>query len=448
MNGKVMTNLKTSIGYGSGDFALNLFWQGTGFYLFFYFTDVVGLPNAVAGTVFAIGGLWDAITDPAMGYIAERTKSRWGRYRPYLLFGSVPLGLSLVLLFSLPALKGEPASWMVALIALILFRTCYTVVSIPYSTLGARMTTNSDDRTRLSAIRMYCAFLGGIAVIGVAGLLQSYYADGQAFHYLGIFCAVAGTIVLFLCFRYTAQRAEWSTRAQPATSMRQLVSSLSNNRPFLILLISIVFVSAATTVVTSTVLYIFEYAFDDRLMGNNAILIMTGAPLITIPIWSAIALKFGKKNTWITGCVVTIIGLLSLYFHHSGSVYFALFSYGIITLGLSSFSVLFWSMLPDTIEYGEYKTGVRNESSIIGFVSSAQKAALAASVFLLGLMLDVVGYSAGVAQTSETLNGLLAVVCLAPALALVGTIITMVYYPITARSHAEIVTALGENDGP
>ena len=447
MNGEAMTNLKTSIGYGSGDFALNLFWQGTGFYLFFYFTDVVGLPNAVAGTVFAIGGLWDAITDPAMGYIAERTKSRWGRYRPYLLFGSVPLGLSLVLLFSLPAIKGSAASWVVALLALLLFRTCYTVVSIPYSTLGARMTTNSDERTHLSAIRMYCAFLGGMAVIGAAALLQSYYPDGEVFRYLGIFCAVTGTIVLFLCFRYTAQRVGRNTQALPATSFRQLMTSLMSNRPFLVLLISIVFVSAATTVVTSTVLYIFEYAFDDRLMGNNAILIMTGAPLITIPIWSAVALKFGKKNTWITGCAVTIIGLLSLYFYASGSVYSALFSYGIITLGLSSFSVLFWSMLPDTIEYGEYTTGVRNESSIIGFVSSAQKAALAASVFLLGLMLDMVGYSAGVEQTSETLNGLLTVVCLAPGLAMVGAIIAMVYYPITARSHAEMVTVLSENDG-
>lgn len=442
MNGIAMSNLKNNIGYGSGDFALNLFWQGTGFYLFFYFTDVVGLPNVVAGTVFAVGGLWDAVTDPAMGYVAERTKSRWGRYRPYLLFGSVPLGLSLILLFSLPALEGSTTSWVVALLALILFRTCYTVVSIPYSTLGARMTTNSDERTRLSAIRMYCAFLGGVSVIGVAALLQSYYPDGQAFKYLGIFCAIAGTIVLFLCFSYTAQRVPRDTNTSHALSFGQLISSLSQNKPFLVLLIGIVFVSAATTVVTTTVLYIFEHVFGDRMMGNNAILIMTGAPLITIPIWSALALRFGKKAAWATGCVVSIVGFLSLYWTPSSSIVFAMISYCIITLGLSSFSVLFWSMLPDTIEYGEYMTGVRNESTIIGFVSSAQKLALATSVFLLGLMLDAVGYSAGVEQSDVVVDGLLMVVCLTPCFALFAALISIMFYPITARSHGEMVLAL------
>ncbi len=190
-------SLRSRIGYGSGDYALNLFWQGVGFYLFFFYTDVLGLPNATAGFIFAIGGLWDALSDPLMGYIAERTKSKWGIYRPYLLFGSLPLALSFILLFSQPPLDEGNFRLLYILIVLLIFRTSYTIVSIPYSALSARLTHNSRERTKIAGTRMYCGFLGALTVIGLSSLLQANFADEQAFLFLAGVCEIILIFTLY-----------------------------------------------------------------------------------------------------------------------------------------------------------------------------------------------------------------------------------------------------------
>lgn len=433
---------KIRIGYGSGDFGLNLFWQGAGFFLFFFYTDVIGLPNAVAGTIFALGGIWDAVTDPVMGYLAERTRSRWGSYRPYILVGLLPLAATFVLLFSVPAGVSENYIAGMVLLALLGFRTAYTVVSIPYSTFGARLTSDSDERTRLAGIRMYCGFLGGISVIAAARFLQARFADETAFQYMAAFCALLGVAVLLLCLLGTRNAPTTHWTAQPATSLFTLLASLGKNLPFLLILGGIIGVTVATTIIGKTILYFFEYDLGDRLAGNTAILIMMGAPLITIPLWSAIALRAGKRPAWLIGCLITLSGLACLFFDHSGSTNRALFDYALITLGLSSFSVLFWSMMPDTIEHGEYRTGVRNEAVIIGVVSSAQKVSLALSAFVLGVLLDVIGYDAGVEQSMQTLEGLRQIITLIPAGAIAAALALIAFYPISTASHGKIIEAL------
>ncbi len=159
------------IGYGSGDFAFNLYWQGVSLYLFYFYTDVLGLPNALAGMIYAIGSMWDAITDPAMGYIAERTRSRWGRYRPYLLFVPIPLALSYLLLFWSPNGQSIPLLVAMALAGQFIFRLVFTIGSTPYSSLMARMTSSSKDRAGMAGARMVFAYMGSFAVVLLAGFL-------------------------------------------------------------------------------------------------------------------------------------------------------------------------------------------------------------------------------------------------------------------------------------
>ncbi len=437
------TNLPWSarLGYGVGDFALNLFWQGTGFYLLFFYTDVVGLPNAVAGLVFAIGGLWDAFTDPIMGVVAERTRSRWGAYRPYLLLGGLPLAGTFVLLFVTPqSVMGLPVA-VTALAALILFKTCYTVVSIPYSTLGARMTEDSDERTRVAGIRMYFGFLGGLTVISLANYMRDSFSDDQAFTIMAVVCSAISLGVLVLCFWGTKSAARRPANAPVAADFAQIVKTLALNKAFLLILAGIVMVTIAVTIISSTILYVFQYGFDDKSAGGTALLIMTGAPLITIPFWSFIALSLGKKRAWLLGCAATLFGLLTLYLSASSS-FAALFAFALIALGMSSFAVLFWSMLPDTIEYGEHETKVRNESSIIGVVSSGQKIALAATAYGVGLTLDAIGYSAGTAQSEETIDSLILFVTAVPAAAIMVSIFLMASYPISSSLHRKFTNEL------
>lgn len=430
------------IGYASGDFALNLFWQSTGFFLLFFYTNVMGLPNKTAGLIIMIGGIWDAFSDPLMGYLAERTRSRWGAYRPYLLLGAVPLSLSFIVLFwSPPSLEGGSLTAFV-LITLLIFRSCYTLVSIPYSTLGARVTSDSRERTRLMGVRMMAGFLGGLVVTGLAAYFRGQHTDQTAFMLLALTSAAISIVALIYCFRATGSAQRRPPNAPRAKNAGQAVTTLLHNQAFILIFFAIAFVAVGNVFINSTVLYYFEDAIGNKQAGDFALMMMTATPLVTIPIWSAIALKLDKKNSWILGSLSIILGCIILYFDTSGSVPLAYGTFIILNFGLSSFAVLFWSMLPDTIEYGEWKTGIRNESTIIGVVSSGQKISLALSAFVLGHLLDFIGYQAGMPQGPETIEGLRTLIAGVSGGALTLSALLIAFYPINAASHQEILREL------
>ena len=165
------------IGYGSGDFAFNLYWQGVSLYLFYFYTDVLGLPNSMAGIIYAVGSLWDAITDPAMGYAAERTRTRWGRYRPYLLFTPLPLALSYLLIFWHPGDVSITTMAVLALTGQFFFRLFFTMASTPYSSLMARMTQDANDRAGMAGARMLFAYAGGFTVVVLTGVMLEAVGD-------------------------------------------------------------------------------------------------------------------------------------------------------------------------------------------------------------------------------------------------------------------------------
>jgi GPH family glycoside/pentoside/hexuronide:cation symporter len=430
------------IGYGSGDFALNLFWQGTAFFLMFFYTNVVGLPNKTAGLIIMIGGIWDAFSDPLMGYLAERTRSRWGAYRPYLLFGALPLALSFTLIFWVPS--GLEGSTLTAftLITLLVFKSCYTLVSIPYSTLGARVTSDSRERTKLMGVRMMAGFAGGMVVTGLAAYFRGNYNAETAFSMLGIACTLVSIGALYYCFKSTDTAARRPTGAPPAENIKEALQALMHNKAFMLILGAIILVAVANVFINSTVLYYFSDAIGSEEAGNRALVLMTATPLIAIPIWSMIALRFDKKNSWILGSAVVIAGCGLLYMDESNAIPSAYFTYVLLNFGLSSYAVLFWSMLPDTIEYGEYATGVRNESTIIGVVSSGQKISLALSAYVLGHLLDGVGYQPGAEQPETAIEGLKLMIAGVPALALAASALMIAFYPITAAKHQEILRKL------
>lgn len=444
MNNPVIpkTKWKTFFGYGTGDFALNLFWQGTGFYLFFFYANVVGLPNTLIGTLFLVASIWDALSDPVMGFAAERTRSKWGPYRPYLLFGAIPLCLSFALLFTPFSFSTDFWTTVYYLGILLLFRTCYTIVSIPYSALSARVTRNSDARTKLAGIRMYFGFLGGISISFFAKILQETYSDAEAFHYMGIGAAIIAAGILFVCFKNTEESANPINEIFSEAGIMDSLKSILGNKPFILLVGGIMFVTVATTVIGQTMLFYFESQLGARSTGNTAIIIMTAAPLISIPLWASLTLKIGKRNAWILGSIIAIIGLGLLYFDTSRSSVFALIEVTLVTFGLSSYALIFWSMLPDTLEYGEFHSHVHSESLLIGIASSFQKISIGLSAFALGFLLDAVGYTAGAEQTHDTAKGVKSIFALIPIAALVTSSLLIFFYPITSKMHAQIITAL------
>jgi len=400
---------KSKLGYGSGDYALNLFGQSVGFYLFFYYNEVVGLSANLVGIVFIIAGIWDAVSDPIAGYITERTNTRWGAYRPYILFGALPLAISFALLFYPVQFQNEYMLAIYVVIILLLFRTFYTFVSIAYSALSARLTSPGPERVKLISVRMYCGFLGGLSVTALAGYLQEQYSDGKAFPILGFVCASIAIVVLLACFKSTTEYTRSGSTDRPALSFEELRKTLLNNPAFTSIPLGIFAVTIANTFVGTGLLYYFEHIVGNRLAGNSAIFIMVGTPIVTIPIWSFIAIKYGFKKTWQVGCLVGAIGVATL-FVDTQSIVLTVSKFGLIAIGLSAFSVLFWNMLPDAIEYGEKTTKVRNEAIIVGIASSFQKISGALSAFLFGFLIESyeIG-SSSVGQSSQSLVLILAI---------------------------------------
>ncbi|MBL4639473.1 MAG: MFS transporter [Kordiimonadaceae bacterium] len=433
---------KTFLGYGTGDYALNLFWQGTSFYLFFFYANVVGIPNTVVGTIFLIASVWDAITDPTMGFIAERTRSRWGPYRPYLLFGAVPLGVSFALLFTLVTFENKFWEAAYYLGILLLFRSCYTVVSIPYSALGARVTRNFDARTKLSGVRMYFGFLGGISISFFAKQMQGTYSDAEAFAYMGVGAGFLAIFILYFCFHATTESANPINKIVANARVTDGISSIFSNKPFLLLIGGFVMVNVATTVIGQTSLFYFENQFGGRDIGNTAIVFVLAAPLVGIPFWATVALKFGKRNTWIVGSLVALLGLGLIYVDQSNSTFLTLAEISLTSVGLSAYAILFWSMLPDTIEYGEVHSNIHSESLLIGIASSFQKITIGISAFAVGLLLDYVGFEAGTSFSNGTSQGLKNIFTLVPFGALCGSIAIIYFYPITAKMHGQFVATL------
>lgn len=432
--------------YGAGDFGLNFYWQGTGFFLLFFYTDIVGLPNTIAGAVYAIGGLVDAISDPAIGIVADRTQTQKGRYRPYLLYGAIPLGISFIMLFTVPLII--PASYLVAgaILTHILFRICYTTVSIPYSALGARLTFDAHERTRLAGMRMLFGALGGLCIVYLATQLRNNFNDADAIMATSLVAALAGTCLIYICYTYTVEKrfsqSPQQQRPTPQYSVKKISSLLMANKPFLILTAAIFLLTIANMIIIKTVLYRFDYILGATIAGGIAITAMTAVPLFAIPVWVLVYLKLDKQPAFLAGCVTVIAGLILLFIAGERSIAGSVISYGLIAAGFSSFAVGFWSILPDTIDYGHWKSGQRIESGLVGLASALQKIAIALAGLGVGIALDIFNYSAGELQSAFTLHSLHLFSTLAPLIMMIFCAALFLQYPLSSKEHSRIVDDL------
>ena len=430
------------IGYGSGDFAFNLYWQSISLYLFYFYTDVLGLPNAMAGIIYAIGSFWDAGTDPIMGYLADRTRTRWGRYRPYLLFVPIPMALGYILLLWHPDDMSVTSLGIVALIGQLVFRLLFTMASTPYSALMARMTQNSEDRAGMAGARMLFAYLGAFSVVALAGgLLENAENDSDAFMSLAIISGLLATAIFWICFAICREPPE-SDAEELRPTLKQTFASLKQNTPFLIVFAAVILMTTGVTVIGKTMIYFFEYQMGDRNGAQIALMAFGLTGLLVIPFWTFVTLKTSKRFVWMVGSFFLSLALITFLFNPAETQNAVILNYIAISFGAGAFAITFWGMLPDTVEYGEWKTGHRVESMVFGFATFAQKSAVALSALILGVLLDVIGYQAGVEQSEATLSGLRMIIVFVPLAGVVSSVACIYFYPLSPQHHADIVAEL------
>ncbi|MFL6872327.1 MAG: MFS transporter [Candidatus Azotimanducaceae bacterium] len=436
----------TTIGYGSGDFGFNLYFAGLNLYLLYYYTDVLNIDPAIAGLIIMLPVVWDGISDPLMGWIVTRTRSRFGKFRPYILFGAPFMGLSFVSMFAAPLWFPDHVI-IACLITHMIFRTAYTVASVPYSSLAAALTHNSQERGTMAGVRMMAAMTGGIVTAASMLKLASYFGNGdmqQGFVQVAVVYGLLSSVMMVIIFLTTSQ--EVSQANTKTVTNQQTLSFLRHNYAFWILCgASLIGVIGSAIGGKSIVYYITYYAGHADSVSDVLSIGILGAG-VGIPLWTLTAKYCSKRWVWVIGASGAAMLNLALFFFDVKAV--ATLSALAFCNGVmgGAVAVMFWSMLPDTVEFGQWRSGVRDDGIVFGLSQLISKAGSGLGVGAIGLLLSAIGYTAGIDQSAETLQGIRASAFLIPAAASALSALVILFYPLDIQLHSRIVRALARRD--
>ena len=444
MNSETLTN-RVRAGYGIGDYAICLYWSGIGLYLLYFYTDVVGISPILAGWIYALGIGWDAITDPFMGYLAERTKTKMGSYRPFIYYGSIPLALSFVLLFWVPPFEGTVLFLFLILVNLI-HRSCFTIVSVPYSSLTARITNDSNERTKLTTARMISASFGTLSMSALALPLIAYFGGAdEAFGFLWL--AIISGLIAIALLSITVYSVHEKVDEIVTSNLPNFVSitkTVATNYPFWIVFGCILILGSTGVMFNKNLIYFVKYGLELHEYQGLILGVSSGASFLSLPFWAYLALKIGKRKTWLISMTIAFIGLLLFFYYPIASLNELLILLALIGVGNGAGGVLFWSMLPDTVEYGEWKSGIRTESSLYGFMTFAQKSSIAVAALILGFLLSGIGFEPNQIQSEETISGMKFMMSWIPICGIIISLVLMYFYPISTKFHGELLQRIKE----
>ncbi len=438
-------NQRAAMGYAVGDYGINLYFISVMTYLLYFYTDVMGLSAVTAGAVFAVARFIDAVTDPLMGMIAERTRSRWGRMRPYLVFGAVPLALVSVATFTVPDLDaGGKVIW--AYTTYILFGLIYTLVTIPYATLTASITQDYEVRTKLSTYRIACAFAGGFTVsVGTMPFVGMFESEETGFQVLMLIFSLIATLLLYVTYRSTEEIV------QPTTgrlSLRDSLVAITRNPPLVVVIGIFCCGMLSFTVRQSVTAYYFIYNVGDPSLIAWFFSVTLGAMLIGI--WSVPKLseRLGKAGATRAGAYLGIVACAGLYFTPYDQVYLIFFWGCLVALGGTPVAVLGWAMIPDTVEYAQLRHGVRADGAIFSTASFFQKLAKTVGGAGVAFILGLAGYIANQPQTDSAIEAIHSVFTLIPMAIMLALVVLTHLYTLDSDEHQSILERIAAKAAP
>lgn len=434
--------VSTRAGYGVGDFAVNLFFQSALLFLLFFYTDVAGIAAATAAAVLLVARLVDAVTDPVMGVIADRTRTRWGRFRPYVLLGGPLLAIMAVATFTAPELSPD-GKVIYAYATYIMFGIAYTVVSIPYSSLTSALTEDSHERTVLSTHRMAFAMLGGLLVGAVTLPLVAAFGGGATGYQmtLGVYGVIACGLLAMTFF--TTRERKFAHEDVP--TLRETLRALkAGGLPLALLIFAFWMGMTAFTVRSAAIIFYFKYNIGREDLVTLFIVATAVFNFIGIVMVPFVAKRFGKRMTYLLGAFLGCLSGVALYFTPTDQIAMIFIVSCIGAIMFAGPTVMAWSMLPDAVDYAELRSGVRADGAIYAATSFFQKMAMAVGGAGAALILSFTGYVPNVPQAPEALGGILFMVALGPVVLFVLGAIAMLFYTLTDDKFSEVSTALAE----
>jgi GPH family glycoside/pentoside/hexuronide:cation symporter len=419
--------------FAAGDFAFNLYWQSVMMFLLFYYTDSIDLPIGIAATTYMVASVWDGIANFCAGMLLERRQSTV-RYGMLIAIGGVPLGLSFVLMYLPPLVKG-PAGIVIVFAAHLLFRTAYAAVNVPYLAMTARISPDAGDRALVAGARMLfgtaAAVIVALTTVRLGHFLSGTVDPKRAYVAAAAFFAVAGAAILGLVGAAYREQVTISRRAP--RDMRAALLSLAHNRAYVTLNAATMAMIVAITVLGKSVLYYFKYILGDVGAGQLALALMFIVSACAIPAWMLLGRFVGLRLLWL---IATIAGMLALLLFAGVGIagvrgmQLFLIAMQVVNIGLN---FVFWAMLPNTIEYGEDETGVHVEGSVFGVAALLQRIAIGIATAILGWGFASAGYVANTSQSAATLAGMRATVAFVPLAFFALSCAAMILNPLGRR---------------
>lgn len=459
-----MITLKEKIGYGLGDAGSSMFWKIFGMYSLFFYTDVFGITAAAAGTMFLVARLWDSITDLLVGIMSDRTKTRWGKYRPYLIWFAIPFAVMGVITFYTPDFA-QTGKLVYAYITYSLMLLVYTLVNVPYASLLAVISSDPSDRNTLSSYRMAFAFIGsfvtfmllqplidffathfgGNEAAAVSAATENSVSTNPIGWVLGV--AVIGVIcvVLFLlCFAWTKERVV-QIESDENVSVKQDLKNLFKNAPWWILVATGLAALLFNAIRDSVAIYYFrDYVQSNYRMPGTGwdmttiyFLVGQAANLLGVVLAPSISARYGKRRTYMFA--ILMAGVLSTaFFYIPNSVVWILILQFCISVFAGYVLPLLWSMFSDIVDHQELTTGRRASGLIFSSSSMSQKLGWAVGSALSGWMLAYFKYVPDALQQSiETIRGEQFMISLLPAICCLLAFIGMYFYPLSDKKVKE-----------
>lgn len=439
--------LKRKIGYGAGEFSSSIFFTITSFWLMNFLTDEVRLSAALAGTALLVGKIWDAVIDPFIGYFSDRTKSRWGRRRLYILFFAIPFGIAFVLMFRNPGIEVQTGKFIWTLLTYIFFCTVYSFTNIPYNALLPEMTPDYNERTNIAGFKQGFAVFGTLLGAGAAMPIMALFA-GRTAGYIGMSAIFGFLAALSLLVTFLSVREPEHVAAEQTGSVWAALKDAFTNKPYLILLTTWFLNSTAVAIMQSMLIYYYKYVFQKEGAVTLAMIFLLVFTMITLPLWVWLCRKLGKKTGYILGMTLTLAAVTCFaFFADKLGPNLALIFMGLAGVGFASHYVAPWAMAPDTIEYGFAKSGIRREGvyySIWTFVI-ALGGALAG--FLVGHGLDLFGYVPDAVQSARSILGIRLLIGILPAIIILLGNIVLAFYPLTKKRYEEVLAQIAARNG-
>jgi len=442
-------SFKEKLGYGLGDTASHFVWDMVGFWLMFFYTDVYGISAAAAGTIMLIARFWDMGIDPLIGVISDRTNTRWGKFRPYILFGAIPYAVLAILTFTTPNF-GEVGKVIYAGATYVLLMTAYAMVNLPYSALGAVMSADTYERAGLNTYRFICGFIGQFIVTGLALTIAEFFGRGdkaQGFQYTVFLFAALSLIFFIITFQFTKERVQPQKTQQ--NSLKGDFKSLFQNKSWVIIAIVSIVSFVMFAMQNAAIAYYFKYYIGNE---NNVQLfnvIGTVALIVALPFSKPLAKRFGNRNVFIGSSLISGIFFILIYLPGPKNLEIIYVFNILAKMAYAPAVPLIWTMIADTADYGEWKSGRRATGLYFSAAVFAQKAGWGLGAAIAGWILAISHFVANEEQTTQAITGIKLLVSVIPGILYMSCAVFMIFYKIDKKTTDQMkidLAAIREKD--